>query len=66
MNVKANVMDGKTVLRTISCDVAMPTDPEILKAAKTMDVKALMANQKFVNAIKNPAVKEIDKKLKGQ
>ena len=32
MNVKANVMDGKTVVRTISCDVTMPTDPEILKA----------------------------------
>jgi len=45
---------------------ALLHDPEILKAAKTMDVKALMANQKFVNAMKNPAVKEIDKKLKGQ
>lgn len=32
MNVKANVMNGKTVLRSIVCDVAMPTDPAILKA----------------------------------
>ena len=39
-------------------------DSEIQKAAKSMDIKALMANEKFVKAANNPAVKEIGQKLK--
>jgi len=41
-------------------------DPAIMNAAKSLDVKALMANEKFVKAANSPAVQEIRQKIKGQ
>jgi hypothetical protein len=41
-------------------------DPEILNAAKSMDFKALMANEKFVKAINSSAIQEIRQKMKEQ
>lgn len=38
-------------------------DPELIKAAKSQDIAALMSNGKFMNLIKNPKVKEIENKL---
>jgi len=39
-------------------------DPEIIAAAKSGDVQALMKNQKFLNIINNPKMQEAVKKLK--
>jgi hypothetical protein len=38
-------------------------DPEVMKAVRSFDIKALMANPKFINAVNNPAVKEISQKI---
>ena len=38
-------------------------DPEVMKAVRCFDIKALMANPKFINAVNNPAVKEISQKI---
>ncbi|MFH1799362.1 MAG: hypothetical protein ABH891_00750 [Candidatus Omnitrophota bacterium] len=43
---------------------ALVNDPEVMKAVRSFDVKALMANPKFVNAVNHPAVKEISQKIK--
>jgi len=45
---------------------ALFKDPEIMNAAKNLDVKALMANPQFVSAVNHPAIQEIRQKLKGQ
>jgi hypothetical protein len=42
---------------------ALLKDPEIMNAAKSMDIKTLMANEKFVKAINDPAVREIGRKV---
>lgn len=42
----------------------MARDPQILDAAKTGDIKALMGNAKFMNVINSPKVQEALKKLK--
>lgn len=39
-------------------------DPEIMKAVSTCDVAALTANPKFMKLLGNPAVQEIQKKVK--
>lgn len=39
-------------------------DPEIVNAAKSEDIKALMSNKKFMNLLNHPKVKEIQKELK--
>jgi len=39
-------------------------DPEIMKAVSTCDVTALTANPKFMKLLGNPAVQEIQKKVK--
>ena len=38
-------------------------DPELVRATKAQDIKALMANEKFMNLIKNAKIKEIENKL---
>ena len=38
-------------------------DPEIVNAAKSLDVKTLLANEKFVKAMNNPTVREITAKV---
>ncbi len=43
---------------------ALLKDPEIMKAAKSMDLKTLMTNEKVVNAANNPAIQEISRKIK--
>ena len=45
---------------------ALLKDPEVMNAAKSLDLKTLMANQKFVNALNDPTVKEIDRKIEKQ
>lgn len=45
---------------------ALLKDPEIVNAAKSMDVKALMANEKFVKIINDPTIQEISQKIKGK
>jgi hypothetical protein len=45
---------------------ALANDPEVVNAAKSLDLKTLMANQKFVKAINDPAIKEVDQKIKEQ
>lgn len=39
-------------------------DPEVLNAVKSMDVKTLMANEKFIKAVNDPKIKEISRKVK--
>ncbi len=39
-------------------------DPEIVNAAKSEDIKALMSNKKFMNLLNHPKVKEIQNELK--
>ena len=41
-------------------------DPEIMNAAKSLDIKTLMANEKFVNAVNDPAIKKIGQKVKAE
>jgi hypothetical protein len=45
---------------------ALVNDPEVMSAAKSLDLKTLMANPKFVSAINDPAIKDIDRKIKEQ
>jgi hypothetical protein len=60
------------IMRTIAGLISDPDfqalfkDPEIMNAAKSLDIKTLMANEKFVNAVNNPTVKEIGRKIKDQ
>ena len=65
----AMVSDPDTV-RTISGLISNPDfqvlfkDPKIMNAAKSLDIKTLMADEKFVKALNDPAVKEIRQKVK--
>lgn len=39
-------------------------DSEVLNAVEAMDVKTLMANEKFVKAVHDPKIREISRKVK--
>jgi len=58
------------IMKTISGLISNPDfrallkDPEIMNAAKSSNVKALMANEKFIKVLNDPAVKEIRQKVK--
>ena len=58
------------IMRTISGLISNPDfrdllkDPEIMNAAKSSNIKALMANEKFIRVLNDPAVKEIRQKVK--
>ena len=60
------------IMRTVAGLISDPDfkalleDPAIMSAAKSLDVKALMANEKFVKAVNSSAVQEIKQKIKGQ
>jgi len=45
---------------------ALLQDPEMVKAAKTMDIKTLLANEKFIKLVNSPAIKEINQKVKAK
>jgi len=45
---------------------ALLNDPAILNAAKSMDIQTLLANEKFVNVVNDPKVKDVVRKIKGQ
>jgi hypothetical protein len=45
---------------------ALLSDPEIVRAAKAGDFKALMANEKIARATSNPAIQNVAQKVKGQ
>jgi hypothetical protein len=66
------IMSDPNIMKTVAGLVSNPdfqalvNDPEVVNAAKSLDLKTLMANQKFVKAINDPAIKEIDQKMKEQ
>ncbi|MFA6357976.1 MAG: hypothetical protein WCY09_04855 [Candidatus Omnitrophota bacterium] len=43
---------------------AMASDPEIIEAAKTNNIQALMKNPRFMNMVNSPEMQEAVKKLK--
>ena len=42
---------------------ALAHDPEVMKAVRSFDIKALMANPKFMNAVNHPSIQEISQKI---
>ena len=64
------ITSNPDIMRIISGLISNPDfralfkDPEIMNAAKSLDIKTLMANEKFIKAINNPVVKEIKQKVK--
>jgi hypothetical protein len=44
---------------------ALFKDPEIMKAVRSLDFKALTANEKFIKAMNHPTVQSIRQKIKG-
>lgn len=68
--IKQKVMANPEIMKDVSnlANTAEFQDlmksPEIVNAAKSGDIKALMQNQKFMELINNPKIKEIGNKLK--
>ena len=67
--VQQQIANNPEIMQTVN-DLANDSDfqeamkdPELVKAAKAQDINALMQNEKFMNLIKNPKVKEIESKL---
>lgn len=57
------VMDALPGLMAQPDFQALLKDPEIMKAAKSMDFNALLANQKVIKATQNPKIQEISQKV---
>ncbi len=68
--IQPAITGNPDIMKTVAGLVSDPDfqalfkDPEILSAAKSFDIKTLMANPKFIQAVNNPAVKEISEKIK--
>ena len=69
---KASMMNNPEILK-LTTDLAndpqiqdILKDPEIIHAITSGNFQALMSNQKFMNLIDNPKVKEIESKFKEQ
>ena len=57
------VMDSVASLATDPAFQDMLNDPDIIAKVQAGDVQSLMNNPKFMNAIKNPKIKEIHDKI---
>jgi hypothetical protein len=70
--VKAKMQDNPEVMKIVTGLVADPQfqdllkDPNVINAAKSQDINALMKNEKITNLINHPQVKEIENKLDEQ
>lgn len=64
------VTGNPEIMKMISGLIANPDfqallqDPEIVNAAKTLNIQALLANEKFVKAMNNPIITQISQKVK--
>ena len=67
-NLQASLMQNPEFMAAIPGLLASPDfqaimkDPEVMRAAQSMDLKTLMANKKFMAAASNPMVQEISRK----
>jgi hypothetical protein len=67
--IKARVANSPEIMQIITSLMSDPEfqeimkDPEIVNAAKSEDINALMSNKKFMNLISHPKVREIENKL---
>ena len=70
--IQAVIASGPDIMKAISKLISDPDfqallkDPELLKAARSMDMKALMANEKVVNLFSHPTLTELSQKVKEQ
>lgn len=70
--VKTNITNNPEIMQTIAGLMVDPQfqellkDPSIVKAVNSGDMKALIANDKFMSVINHPKLKEIENKLQGQ
>jgi hypothetical protein len=67
--LQPKIMGNPDIMKSVAGLISNPDfrdllkDPEILNAAKSLDIKTLMANEKFVNVINDPTIKEIIRKV---
>lgn len=68
--VQSSMMRDPNTLKTVAGLIADPDfvalakDPEIMSAAKSLDLKTLLANPKFVDVLNKPVVGEIQQDIK--